>query len=396
MQAIVLDDHGARLELGGLTLLERMVVMLHRAGCSPLLIAGEQPLPRWRRLQALGIHPAHRAQPPAGTEAIVASGALFVLPGDVARTIAACGRLVDAEGRPLPLGLQQAAPARTPPPAIRAHGPAFLVQDEAARRRADKALWESLRSDADGFVDRWLNRPLGRPLSRLLVHTEVSPNLVTVLGTLLALAGCVLIGWGDAAHAVVGAVLFQLAAAVDCVDGELARLLFKESRLGQRLDLGLDNLAHAALFAAIALHVMRTAPGVPALALGVSAVAGALMSLLAVLRAGRLPPARRGALLERLLALLANRDFTLLVLVLAVAGRLELFLWLAGTLSHGFWIAVALAQARAGRAGPALAAAARSAATPPAAAPPAAPPAPCARPRPAASETARTGGAEGG
>ena len=50
--------------------------------------------------------------------------------------------------------------------------------------------------------------------------------------------------WGLA-----GAALFQLQSIVDGVDGELARLLHKESRFGFWYDVGVDNVTHMAVFA---------------------------------------------------------------------------------------------------------------------------------------------------
>ena len=53
------------------------------------------------------------------------------------------------------------------------------------------------------------------------------------------------------------ALLFQLAAVIDCSDGEVARLTFTDSPFGAWLDITLDNLVHMAIFVAIwAAHVV--------------------------------------------------------------------------------------------------------------------------------------------
>jgi hypothetical protein len=41
---------------------------------------------------------------------------------------------------------------------------------------------------------------------------------------------------------------------------------------------------------------------------------------------------------------ITNRDFSLLVLLLAIAGKLNLFLWMAGIGVHFFWIIALLSQ----------------------------------------------------
>ena len=94
-------------------------------------------------------------------------------------------------------------------------------------------LWASLTSASDGFVDKVFNRPCGRPLSKLLIHTPVSPNMVSVASILTGVVSAIFFASGQFITGIVGALLFQLSAIVDCVDGDIARVLFKESRLGK-------------------------------------------------------------------------------------------------------------------------------------------------------------------
>jgi phosphatidylglycerophosphate synthase len=77
---------------------------------------------------------------------------------------------------------------------------------------------------------------------------------------------------------VTGALIFQLSAIIDCVDGDLARALFKQSRLGKWLDLGGDQVVHFSVFAGIGIGVSRIYPSVPALVLGASAALGVLLA----------------------------------------------------------------------------------------------------------------------
>jgi len=79
-----------------------------------------------------------------------------------------------------------------------------------------------------------------------------------------------------------------------------------------------------------------------ATALGASAALGVLLSFAVIIRALRRPAARRSPLLNRLLEATANRDFSVLLLALAIFGRIDLFLWMAGIGIHIFWIALLL------------------------------------------------------
>ncbi|HEX8489735.1 MAG TPA: CDP-alcohol phosphatidyltransferase family protein, partial [Chthoniobacterales bacterium] len=147
-----------------------------------------------------------------------------------------------------------------------------------------------------------------------------------------------------AGHFVTGALVFQLCAIVDCVDGDLARALFKQSRLGKWLDLGGDQVVHFSVFAAIGIGVARADPSVPALALGAGAALGVLLCFAVIVRALRQPAAQRGPHLNKLLDATANRDFSVLLLVLALWGRMDLFLWMAGIGIHVFWMMLLVLQ----------------------------------------------------
>lgn len=310
MTGVVIEDRpAARLEVAGLTLLERNIVAARRRGAGEIVIVSPPsaaPLPRFRRLGRLGIAPR-----------IVASRAEAALDG---AAVVDGARFVD-----------------------------IVVEDESTRAEAERRLWASLESSADGLVDRWLNRPLGRIFSKLLVRTEVSPNQITVAGTLIGLAGAAMIAHGGAGAAVAGALVIQVSAALDCVDGEIARVLFKESPLGKWLDISLDNLVHIAIFVAIAFHCARRGVAAPLGALAASACAGALLSFVVVVRGMRLSAEQRDPRVAAIVDRLTNRDFSVIVVALALAGRLEWFLWAAGTLVHVFWAAALLAQLAPGR-----------------------------------------------
>jgi phosphatidylglycerophosphate synthase len=303
-------------------------------------------------LRALGIAVDFAATAPSlAGPALVAASHLLVPVADLRRVVEAGGVLTSAAGERLPAAVWSgtgdlAAALGEAGPCVPAGPVASVVKDEASRRAAEAALWRSLTSSSDGWVDRRVNRPLGRLLSRVLIHTRVSPNQVSVASILIGIAS----GWcfarGDVGAAVVAAWLLQLSAVVDCVDGDVARVLFKESPLGRWLDLAGDQLVHLAVFAGIPLGLHRQ--GVPAnwLLLGASCVVGVILAFAVVARGLSLPRERRSSRLEGFIEATTNRDFSVLLLVLAPLQRLEWFVWAAAIGLHLFWMTALALQLR--------------------------------------------------
>ncbi|TFH24198.1 MAG: hypothetical protein E4H03_04205, partial [Myxococcales bacterium] len=87
---LIADPATARLEIAGLSLLERLLVTLHRAGCAPLTIVAQQQLPTFQRVVPLGIDYAIVDQTPAlAQETLVADTSNLVPIDDARRTIEA-------------------------------------------------------------------------------------------------------------------------------------------------------------------------------------------------------------------------------------------------------------------------------------------------------------------
>jgi phosphatidylglycerophosphate synthase len=111
------------------------------------------------------------------------------------------------------------------------------VVDEASARRASWALCRALGKTHQGFIDALINWRLSSPVTYVLSSTRVMPNHVTLVSVAIGLVACYLAaaGRGVAALAAAG-VLLQLQSVLDSVDGELSRLRFQGSVLGQWLD----------------------------------------------------------------------------------------------------------------------------------------------------------------
>lgn len=336
-------EHGG-LRIAALTVLDRLLVTAHRAGCPTLTVVCDGEMPAIPRARALGLDPVVVRQPPKFTGVtLIASANLLVQREDVIALIKDGGRLITPDKKLLPIGMARkldGTVAQTLQKSSRviSVGVARRVEDNFMAAMAEDELWETMGSSTDGLVDTYFNRPVGRVLSKLLIHTSVTPNQVSVFATIVGVGAAVCLGQGDQRWNIIGALVLQLSAAIDCVDGDIARMVFKESKLGKWLDLVGDQVVHVALFAAIAMGVAAAKPAVPALALGVSAALGVLIAFGVVLRGMLHPDARGNTRLQRLIDATTNRDFSVVIIVLAFANRLDLFLWAAAIGVHVFWL----------------------------------------------------------
>jgi len=211
------------------------------------------------------------------------------------------------------------------------------------RARAERELIATLDNPRDGLFDRVLNRHLSRPLSRMLLPFAVTPNQITIGGLLLSLAGAACIALPGIAWPVLGALLLQLTAVLDCVDGEVARAKVLETEWGEWLDVTSDTLIHVATFLGIAVHAWPELGLATAWALGALFTVGGLASFVVVTRAEKTEELWKGSddwrarLLALLLATLTTRDLSVLVLVAAAADLLTPLLVGAAIGAQLFW-----------------------------------------------------------
>lgn len=344
METIIVHDHIAGNSLvAGLSLLERCVVAAHRSGSDSIVIVARVPLPRFRRLSGLGIQPQIVPAVPSNQEPrLLLFSHVLVQAPDLKAVIERGGILTSPDSEILPVamlepGSEFSLKTMNLLPRVKAEGVAGEVHDEETRRGMERSLWLSLQSTTDGLVDRRLNRPLGRNLTKCLLATPVSPNMVSIVSILLGIAGGFCFASTLPMGGVAGAVLLQLSAVIDCVDGDLARVLFKESVFGKWLDLVGDQVVHLFVLAGIPVGLARAGWEAPWFLLAGSAVAGAAVSFLVVLRGQRNPVLRQDPKLQHTTDSMANRDFSILVLFLAIAGKLEWFVWMAAIGVHLFW-----------------------------------------------------------
>lgn len=210
----------------------------------------------------------------------------------------------------------------------------FLVQH--------KRLLKGSGLNNDSFMDRTVTRFFSRQFTRLFLHTPLSPNAITLMSLVTGLVSAVYFFQGTYEKNIIGAGLLLLSAWIDCTDGEIARLKFMESKFGGKLDILCDNLVHFAVFYAIGMGLYQsTGQGVFKL-LGAFAVLGSLISFLLLSSSiidekERASENKSGAKIKTDLSdKLANRDFTYFLLLMAMIGRMDVFICITAVGANAF------------------------------------------------------------
>ena len=114
---------------------------------------------------------------------------------------------------------------------------------------------------------------------RGVARTKLTPDMLTLAGVTLCLAGAVLVGFEDAqreALLLARGLLFVVGSIADILDGALARAASKGTVFGAFLDSTFDRVGEAAMLAAIGLSFMHDANEV-ALVASFAAVIGSFL-----------------------------------------------------------------------------------------------------------------------
>ncbi len=298
----------------------------------------------------------HREMPRATAEAWTSGAARIAkVAGDAHDAVYAADRaaareLAEAASQPGGIAgvLARHEIALAPPPYL-----AFTTAapDRRSLRRAERQLVWSLRKSADGLASKWVNRRISLPISWMLARTPIHPNHITLTALALALVGGLVISRGGYTAGLVGMLLVNFGSIIDGVDGELARLRFQFSRLGQWLDTVADDVANLAYAGGVMANLH--AAGVSwALPVGLAASAAFLSTqitqyllirfvygsgdLAAIPWAFQSSQVLSGRGLRAFLPKLFKRDFVVTAMVvLAACGRLD---WILVTFAAGAFV----------------------------------------------------------
>jgi phosphatidylglycerophosphate synthase len=159
-------------------------------------------------------------------------------------------------------------------PAANDFASAVRVTDPASCKRAEDAVFAHLLRGDLGMVARHLNKPLSFRFTRhVLCHLPLTPNQVSVVAALVGLLGATLIATVPAGQPwlmVAGFFLAHAQSVLDGCDGELARVRFQQSKLGEWLDTVIDEGLNIALFACTGVGLWRQTGSTLALGVGLA------------------------------------------------------------------------------------------------------------------------------
>ncbi len=350
-RALLLVPHPALMlqRVGGLSVIERQLWTLSRAGIEKVWVGAPRPAANLRLppgLEILWSDSAAAAEFGCEAPYVSFSGDYF-LRVETARYVAAAAypervALADESGEVVLEAVPRrdergSQPHRQQLPA----GSCVRLQLPAASAPALRWLLSLGVKPQDGFMARNFDRYISRAVSRSLLDTAVTPNMMTVASSFIGLVGAAFFLAPTHAMRLTGALLVWLHSVLDGCDGELARIRFQESPLGADIDFWGDNLVHVALFACIAVGFYRADrdvwPVIAAIGAIIGTLGSAVMNFSERLEKRRNPAAAAvdgsspGLVpwLTKLEHMLEARDFIYLLVALAYIDRLYEFMWAA-------------------------------------------------------------------
>src|SRR5262245_39569229 len=207
------------------------------------------------------------------------------------------------------------------------------------RRHAERRLESGLGSVIDSWLDTAVHRRVSRLFTRWAVEIGLSPNMVSLLSLAVGLGAVACWARATVGGAMLGLALYFLSVVLDHSDGEVARLTFAESRLGEWLDASADTVVH--VLGALAMGLAAARAGGPGIFLGVLAALGFAASALVAKTA---PRPRPGPGLPQAISAIGTRDgfYLLLVLYILALGMapaaLPRLVLVAAIGSHTYWV----------------------------------------------------------
>jgi len=192
---------------------------------------------------------------------------------------------------------------------------------QALHEAEHRLLQELVGKPSDGPVARHLNRPLSRWITGYLVHTPVTPNLISFISWSLSCIAALLFVIGGYPALALGGLIAQFASIIDGCDGEVARLKHSESQSGGWFDAVLDRYADAFLLFGLTWHAFSANSAHTSLVIGFAAIIGSFMiSYTADKYDGLMDKRLQGAVYFRL-----GRDIRIFIIFLAALFNQPLF-----------------------------------------------------------------------
>ena len=87
----------------------------------------------------------------------------------------------------------------------------------------DKFVYRKKPKDNDFFSSWLFQRRIAKPIVLLLAPTSITPNQISAISVIVGLFGIFFLFKGLPIYDLIGIIILQIAAILDCVDGDLAR-----------------------------------------------------------------------------------------------------------------------------------------------------------------------------
>ncbi|MDH4129208.1 MAG: CDP-alcohol phosphatidyltransferase family protein, partial [Spirochaetota bacterium] len=128
------------------------------------------------------------------------------------------------------------------------------IKSKTSKKLGEKGLFKFLTKSTDPLISKTFNRPISLFFTRFLMHTPITPNMMTTVTLLISLLSCYVVLLDGYFYAALGGFLYHMASVIDGCDGELARLKFQFSKLGEWLDGFVDDFKNALFGVAIGIR----------------------------------------------------------------------------------------------------------------------------------------------
>ena len=221
---------GARMQVGGLRVVDRAIRQLARLRDVSVVIATDGSVPIPRRL------PRNMERREIG--------------GDLTASIEVLRAELGPEATIVRADTVWLQPGR--------FDKATRVVDAASRRAADEAVFRDAQRETVGIVDRLLNQKVSALLTRLLLaHLPVAPALVTLVAGFVGVYGALMVAGGTTQSAIAGFAILEGYAILDGCAGELARVRLHQTALGAWLDTVVGDFVNVLMILAVGFALWR-------------------------------------------------------------------------------------------------------------------------------------------
>jgi phosphatidylglycerophosphate synthase len=159
------------------------------------------------------------------------------------------------------------------------------VIDDDSRARAEWKLIRGMNKSFEGPVDALINWRFSMRITRQLARRSLAltPNHVTITAIVVGLLASLFASRGGYGPVAIAGVLLELNSILDSCDGELARLRFQYSKLGQWLDNLSDDIVDNVFLIAVG-HALGHAWAIVGLAAALGRVLVSLVTYVSVYR----------------------------------------------------------------------------------------------------------------